>query len=33
MGAYGHRRIRYLMIGSTRVQMLRSSQIPVLLYR
>ncbi len=33
MGAYGHRRIRYLVIGSTTVQLLRSSQIPVLLYR
>ncbi|MBD2115032.1 MULTISPECIES: universal stress protein [Cyanophyceae] len=29
MGAYGHRRIRHLVIGST----LRSCQIPVLLYR
>jgi nucleotide-binding universal stress UspA family protein len=33
MGAYGHRRIRHLVIGSTTVQLLRSSQIPVLLYR
>lgn len=33
MGAYGHRRIRHLVIGSTTVQLLRSSHIPVLLYR
>lgn len=33
MGAYGHRRVRHLVIGSTTVQLLRSSQIPVLLYR
>ena len=33
MGAYGHSRIRHLVIGSTTVQMLRSSQIPVLLFR
>ncbi|MBD1916562.1 MULTISPECIES: universal stress protein [Cyanophyceae] len=33
LGAYGHRRIRHLVIGSTTVQLLRSSQIPVLLYR
>ena len=33
MGAYGHNRIRHLVIGSTTVQMLRSSQIPVLLFR
>lgn len=33
IGAYGHRRIRHLVIGSTTVQLLRSSQIPVLLFR
>jgi len=33
MGAYGHSRIRHLVIGSTTVQMLRSSHIPVLLFR
>lgn len=33
MGAYGHRRIRHLIIGSTTVQLLRSSQIAVLLFR
>lgn len=33
MGAYGHRRIRHLVIGSTTLQLLRSSQIPVLLFR
>jgi nucleotide-binding universal stress UspA family protein len=33
MGAYGHSRIRHLVIGSTTIQLLRSSQIPVLLFR
>ncbi|MGH7999071.1 MAG: universal stress protein [Brasilonema sp.] len=33
MGAYGHNRIRHLIIGSTTAQMLRSSHIPVLLFR
>lgn len=33
MGAYGHRRIRHLIIGSTTIQLLRNSQIPVLLFR
>jgi nucleotide-binding universal stress UspA family protein len=33
MGAYGHSRIRHLVIGSTTAQMLRSSDIPVLLFR
>ena len=33
MGAYGHSRIRRLIIGSTTAQMLRSSHIPVLLFR
>ena len=33
MGAYGHRRIRHLVIGSTTAQLLRSSTIPVLLFR
>ncbi len=33
MGAYGHSRIRHLVIGSTTVQLLRSSNIPVLLFR
>ena len=33
MGAYGHSRIRSLIIGGTTVQMLRSTHIPVLLYR
>lgn len=33
MGAYGHSRIRHLIIGSTTVQMLRNSHIPVLLFR
>lgn len=33
MGAYGHRRIRRLIIGSTAIQLLRSSQVAVLLFR
>ena len=33
MGAYGHSRIRRLIIGSSTAQMLRSSHIPVLLFR
>lgn len=33
MGAYGHSRIRHLVIGSTSAQMLRSSHIPVLIFR
>ena len=33
MGAYGHSRIRHLVIGSTTAQMLRSSHIPILLFR
>ncbi|MEL6928434.1 MAG: universal stress protein [Cyanobacteria bacterium J06600_6] len=33
MGAYGHNRIRHLVIGSTTAQVLRSSHIPVLLFR
>ncbi|MCC0178719.1 universal stress protein [Waterburya agarophytonicola K14] len=33
MGAYGHSRIRHLVIGSTTAQILRSSHIPVLLFR
>jgi nucleotide-binding universal stress UspA family protein len=33
MGAYGHSRIRHLVIGSITAQMLRSSHIPVVLFR
>jgi len=33
MGAYGHSRIRRLIIGGTTIQMLRSSSIAVLLFR
>lgn len=33
MGAYGHSRIRHLVIGSTTAQILRSSPIPVLVLR
>lgn len=33
MGAYGHSRIRSLIIGSTTTAMLQSARIPVLLYR
>lgn len=33
MGAYGHSRIRSLIIGSTTSEMLRSCRIPVMLFR
>ena len=33
MGAYGHSRIRHLVIGSTTLQILRSSNIPVMVFR
>ncbi|WKE66099.1 universal stress protein [Gallaecimonas kandeliae] len=33
MGAYGHSRIRQLLLGSTTTTMLRQSQVPVLLLR
>jgi nucleotide-binding universal stress UspA family protein len=33
MGAYGHSRIRNLIIGSTTTAMIRACKIPVLLYR
>ena len=33
MGAYGHSRLRNLIIGSTTTQMIRACQIPVLLFR
>lgn len=33
MGAYGHGRIRYLLIGSTTTEMIRRCQIPVLTFR
>ena len=33
MGAYGHSRIRSLIIGSTTTEMIRSCRIPVLLFR
>ena len=33
MGAYGHSRIRYLLIGSTTTATLRSCKIPVLCFR
>ena len=33
MGAYGHSRIRSLIIGSTTTEMVRSCLVPVLLYR
>ncbi|BET66875.1 universal stress protein [Opitutales bacterium ASA1] len=33
MGAYGHSRIRYLVIGSTTTEMIRTCRIPVLLFR
>jgi nucleotide-binding universal stress UspA family protein len=33
MGAYGHTRIRHLIIGSTTTDMIRTCRIPVLLFR
>ena len=33
MGAYGHSRIRQLIVGSTTTQMIRTCLIPILLYR
>lgn len=33
MGAYGHSRIRSLVIGSTTTEMIRSCKIPVMLFR
>jgi len=33
MGAYGHSRIRHLLIGSTTTEVLRNSHIPVLILR
>ncbi|MEZ5278354.1 MAG: universal stress protein [Opitutaceae bacterium] len=33
MGAYGHSRIRYLIIGSTTTEMIRTCKVPVLLFR
>ena len=33
MGAYGHSRIRHLLIGSTTTEMIRRCRIPVLLFR
>lgn len=33
MGAYGHSRIRNLIIGSTTTEMVRSCRVPVLLFR
>ncbi len=33
MGAYGHSRIRHLVIGSTTAQLLRSINIPLILFR
>ena len=33
MGAYGHSRLRNLIIGSTTTAMIRACKVPVLLYR
>ncbi len=33
MGAYGHSRIRQLMVGSTTTAMVRTSHVPVLMFR
>ncbi|WP_372803402.1 universal stress protein, partial [Paracoccus seriniphilus] len=32
MGAYGHSRIRSLVIGSTTTEMVRSCKVPVLMF-
>ncbi|TZG31610.1 universal stress protein, partial [Halomonas eurihalina] len=33
MGAYGHSRIRHLLVGSTTTVMLQRAEVPVLLLR
>jgi nucleotide-binding universal stress UspA family protein len=33
MGAYGHSRIRTLIIGSTTTEMIRSCKVPIVLVR
>ena len=33
MGAYGHSRIRQLVVGSTTTAMIRSCLVPVLVFR
>jgi len=33
MGAYGHSRIRHLLVGSTTTAMLRNAHLPVLILR
>ncbi len=33
MGAYGHSRIRHLIVGSTTTEMVRTCRVPVLLFR
>jgi nucleotide-binding universal stress UspA family protein len=33
MGAYGHSRLRTLVIGSTTSEMIRANRVPVLVYR
>ncbi|MCX5903091.1 MAG: universal stress protein [Proteobacteria bacterium] len=33
MGAFGHSRVRELLLGGTTAYILRKAQIPVLLYR
>jgi nucleotide-binding universal stress UspA family protein len=33
MGAYGHSRIRSLIVGSTTTEMVRSCLVPVVLFR
>jgi nucleotide-binding universal stress UspA family protein len=33
MGAYGHSRIRQMIIGSTTAEMVRSCKVPVLMIR
>lgn len=33
MGAYGHSRLRHLVVGSTTTTLLRWSEVPVLVWR
>jgi len=33
MGAYGHSRVRSLIIGSTTTEMIRSCRVPILIMR
>jgi nucleotide-binding universal stress UspA family protein len=33
MGAYGHSRVRQLILGSTTTQLMRTCNVPVMLFR